>query len=366
MQQKTYIIAEAGVNHNGSVELARKLIEEADRAGADAVKFQTFRAETVAVNAAPKAAYQMETTDGSESQLDMLKRLELPIESYKELIDLCRKKNIDFLSTPGDVESLHFLTDICGLPTIKIGSTGVTCSAFLVEIGRTGKKVILSTGMSTLGDIELALGSLAYGYMQWEKTPKSECDLLSAYAEAQVMGVLRDKVRLMHCTTEYPAPFDEVNLTAMDTLRNSFGLQVGYSDHTPGIAVALAAIAKGATVIEKHFTLDKNLPGPDHKASIEPEELKNMVTGIRQIEKALGNGLKMPSPQERKNIPLVRMSLVAKCAIKKGDTFTAENLVAKRPGTGLSPMRYWDFLGRKADRDYKQDDFIRGFLPEGE
>ncbi len=353
-----YIIAEAGVNHNGSPELAKKLIEAAAKAGADAVKFQTFRAEKLASTAAQKAAYQQKTTDAGESQAEMLRKLELPLAAYPALISLCEEKGIDFLSTPFEAESLKFLTEECRLSRIKIPSGEVTNGPFLLEIARTGLPVILSTGMSTLGEVETALAVLAFGYL-YEGAPRDEEDFSRAYGKAQESGLLRDKVSLLHCTTEYPAPFDEVNLAAMDTMKKAFGLPVGYSDHTAGISIPLAAAARGATIIEKHFTLDKTLPGPDHKASLSPDELTAMVKGIRQIDKAIGNGRKAPTEMERGNLAVVRKSIVAKAAIQAGAVFSEDNLTIKRPATGMSPMRYWELLGKRAVRDYEADELIQ-------
>ena len=354
-----YIIAEAGVNHNGSSEMAKKLVAAAAEAGADAVKFQTFRAEKVASASASNAGYQKETTNAEESQVNMLRKLELPLDAYSEIISLCEKKNIDFLSTPFDTESLRFLTEGCHVSQIKIPSGEITNAPFLLEIARTGKDVILSTGMSTLGEIETGLGVLAFGYLHPEATPRGTNDFSIAYVEARVSGLLHEKVRLLHCTTEYPAPFEEVNLMAMDTMRQAFGLEVGYSDHTEGIAIPLAAVARGAMIIEKHFTLDRTLPGPDHKASLIPEELISMVQSIRQIEKALGNGCKTPMAREQETIPIVRKSLVAQCTIKKGEHFSVDNLAVKRPASGMSPLRYWEMVGRIATRDYMADELIR-------
>lgn len=353
-----YIIAEAGVNHNGSPEIAKKLVEVAARAGADAVKFQTFRAEKLASTLAQKATYQKKTTDAEESQIDMLRKLELPLDAYPELITLCRVRNIDFLSTPFETDSLHFLTEECHVPRIKISSGEITNGPFLLEIARTGLPVILSTGMSTLGEIETALSVLSYGYLR-DNTPRSNEDFSRAYAEAQKRGVLRETVNLLHCTTEYPAPFEEVNLAAMDTMRQAFGLKVGYSDHTEGIAIPLAAVARGATIIEKHFTLDKTLPGPDHKASITPDELATMVAGIRQIEPAIGDGYKAPTTREWENLSIVRKSLVASCEIQKGEHLSMENLSIKRPAAGISPMRYWELIEKRASRYYKTDELIQ-------
>lgn len=353
------IIAEAGVNHNGSMEMAKDLVRAAAEAGADIVKFQTFKAEQIASRKAPKAAYQQETTDAAESQIEMLKKLELPFEAHQELMDFCKQCGIGFLSTPFDGLSLRFLVHECGLETVKVPSGEITNAPFLLEIARTGRDVILSTGMSTLGEIETALGVLAFGYLHREKIPKNGSDFVTAYADAQNDGLLRRKVRLLHCTTEYPAPFDEVNLAAMDALRQAFGLSVGYSDHTEGISVPLAAVARGASIIEKHFTLDRSLPGPDHKASLEPKELKTMVVGIRQIEAAIGDGRKMPTTRERKNLSVVRKSLVAKCTIKAGERFSEANLTVKRPAAGIAPMRYWELLDKKASRDYGIDEPIQ-------
>ncbi len=353
-----YIIAEAGVNHNGSPQLARKLVEAAAEAGANAVKFQTFRAEKLASASASKAAYQKETTDAGESQVDMLRKLELPLGAYRGLIALCKEKSVDFLSTPFEQDSLQFLVKECHIPKIKIPSGEITNGPFLLEIARTGLPVILSTGMSTLGEVEKALSVLAYGYL-YDNAPHGDDDFFHAYWEAQEHGILCDKVSLLHCTTEYPAPFDEVNLAAMDTMRKAFGLEIGYSDHTEGIAIPLAAVARGATIIEKHFTLDRNLPGPDHKASLTPDELAAMVRGVRQIETAIGNGCKTPTARERINLSVVRKSLFAKKKIQVGDIFSANNLTVKRPASGMSPMRYWALMGKKSSRNYEKDELIQ-------
>jgi len=356
--QKTFIIAEAGVNHNGSLELAKQLVDVAVQAGADAVKFQTFRAEKVVSSSAPKAAYQCRTTEENESQLEMLRKLELSEDQHSELITYCQQKGIQFLSTPFDEISVDLLVRKFDLPLIKIPSGEITNGPFLLFIARTGKPVILSTGMSTLGEVETALGVLAFGYTQPHTKP-SLAAFQAAYASAEGQQALRQKVTLLHCTTEYPAPFEDVNLSAMDTLRAAFGLSVGYSDHTPGIAVPIAAVARGAVVIEKHFTLDRHLPGPDHRASLEPVELKQMVEAIRQVEQALGSGLKIPAASEKKkNTLVVRRSLVAACPIKKGEQFTRENIAAKRPGDGCSPMLFWDYIGKWAVKDYLPDEQI--------
>lgn len=355
--QGTFIIAEAGVNHNGNVDMAKQLIFEAAAAGADAVKFQTFNAESLVSSVAPKAKYQLQTTNSNESQKDMLSKLELPLEIYPELIELCKENNIQFMSTPFDIESLHFLVDECNLQVIKIPSGEITNAPFLLEVARTGRRVILSTGMSSMGEIEDALDVLAYGYL-CEGVPLRKEELRKAYMVAQSSSFLRSKVSLLHCTTQYPAPIDSVNLKCIDTMKQAFNLEVGYSDHTMGIEIALAAVARGAKIIEKHFTLDKSLLGPDHKASLEPVEFRNMVTSIRNIEKALGNGLKLPQQEEMDNIVVARKSIVASKDIHQGELFTEENITTKRPGTGVSPMKYWSMLGKKADREYRKDDLL--------
>jgi N-acetylneuraminate synthase len=352
-----FVIAEAGVNHNGSIHLAKKLIDSASEAGADAVKFQTFKTELLVSINAPKADYQIQTTNSDESQYLMLKKLELSEEDHFILMDYCKNKNIQFLSTPFDYSSLRFLVDKLDLPIIKISSGELTNAPFLLQVARTKKKVILSTGMSSLEEITRALGVLTYGYL-YDYFPNHDEDFFEVFLKGK--EVLKEKVTILHCTSEYPTPLEEVNLRAMDTLKETFDLKVGLSDHTPGIIVPLAAIGRDAHVIEKHFTLDKTLPGPDHKASLEPGELKNMIEGIRQIEKALGSAEKQPTTSEEKNKDVARKSLVAFRSIKKGETFTEDNISIKRPGTGLSPFRYWDMIGKIADRDYKEDELLNG------
>jgi N-acetylneuraminate synthase len=354
---RTYIIAEAGVNHNGSLEMAKQLIDVAVDAGADAVKFQTFRAEKLVSRNAPKADYQTKTTDVAESQWDMIKKLELDEDAHRALIDHCGKKNIQFLSTPFDLESVDLLAYIFDLPYLKIPSGEITNGPLLLQIAHTGKPVILSTGMSTLGDIEVALGVLAFGYTQKGEMP-SQAAFQEAYYSCEGQRILREKVTVLHCTTEYPAPFSEVNLKVMDTLSDAFHLPIGFSDHTAGIAVPIAAVARGAVMVEKHFTLDRNLPGPDHKASLEPQELADMIRSIRQVESALGMSTKVPSPSEVRNKPIARKSLVACQMIRQGEIFTEENLAVKRPGTGISPMRYWEWLGKKATKEYLPDEKV--------
>lgn len=328
---RVYIIAEAGVNHNGSIEIAKQLIDAAVQAGVDAVKFQTFKTESLVCKDAKKAEYQTETTDKAESQFEMLKKLELTVDMHKELIEYCKQKNVAFLSTPFDLESIDLLEQL-GMEVYKIPSGEITNYPYLRKIGHTGKKVIMSTGMSSIEEVR------------------------------QAVKVLREngskEVVVLHCNTEYPTPMSDVNLKAMLTLKEELGLEVGYSDHTKGIEVPIAATALGATVIEKHFTLDKNMVGPDHKASLEPEELKQMVQAIRNIEKALGDGKKEPSQSEKKNIQVVRKSIVAKCDISAGETFSENNITTKRPGTGINPMNWEKVIGKKAKKNFKVDELI--------
>lgn len=333
MTKRTLIIAEAGVNHNGQIELAKQLIDVAAEAGADLVKFQTFSADRLATRTAKKADYQTRTTDGNESQHEMLRRLELTAEMHNALITHCAARSIGFFSTGFDIESVDLLVSL-GQGHFKTPSGEITNLPYLRHIGRFGKAVILSSGMATLGEIEAAIDVLEHA------------------------GTPRTSITVLHCTTEYPTPMAEVNLRAMQSIGAAFGVAVGYSDHTSGIEVAIAAVALGATVIEKHFTLDRNLPGPDHKASLEPEELKAMVAAIRNIEVALGDGIKRLTPSEAKNKPIARKSIVAAVEIRKGDVFTADSLTAKRPGSGISPMRWDEVMGRTAPRDFGVDELI--------
>ena len=333
MKNKTLIIAEAGVNHNGDLDRAKQLIDAAAKAGADLVKFQTFSADRLVTRTATKAVYQSQTTDKAESQYEMLRRLELSSEMHRELIAHCAKQNIGFFSTAFDLESVDLLVSL-GQDHFKIPSGEITNLPYLLKIGRLGQNVILSTGMATLGDIEAAIGAL------------------------EQAGTPRAKITVLHCTTEYPTPMTEVNLRAMQSIRSAFGVEVGYSDHTPGIEVAIAAVAMGASVIEKHFTMDCNLPGPDHKASLEPDDLEAMVSAIRNIEIALGDGVKRLTHSEARNMPVMQKSLVASQNIQTGETFSAENITTKRPGTGISPMRWDEVIGRKASRDFAADELI--------
>jgi N-acetylneuraminate synthase len=351
------IIAEAGVNHNGSLDLAHRLVDAAADAGADVVKFQTFRAERLASRVAPKAAYQQRETGAEQSQLDMLRALELSEPAHRELLEHCGERGIEFLSSPFDTESLEFLVSL-GIRRIKLGSGELTNAPMLLAVGQTGLPLILSTGMSTLAEVEAALGALAFGYAPAGAAP-SRAAFHAAWASAEARAKVVRQVSLLHCTTEYPAPRDQVNLRAMHTLEAAFGIPCGYSDHTEGIAVSLAAVALGATIIEKHFTLDRTLPGPDHKASLEPAALKALVDGVREVEAAMGDGVKVPVPVEIPNMIVARKSLVAAKPIARGEPITAEALAVKRPGSGLSPFDYWDLLGTAATADYLPDELIR-------
>ena len=352
-----FVIAEAGVNHNGSLDMAKQLIDVAAKAKADAVKFQTFKTEKAASKKAPKAEYQKQTTDANESQFEMGKRLELSEKMHSILNDYCKKRGILFLSSPFDTDSLEMLTKTFNIPIIKIPSGEITNSPLLLEAAYTGKSIILSTGMSTLGEIEAALGVLAYGYLRKKEQPSLNA-FQSAYFSTSGQNILKEKVKLLHCTSEYPTPYKDVNLKVMDTLYSAFCLPVGLSDHTIGTSISIAAVARGAEIIEKHFTLDKNLPGPDHQASIEPNELTEMVKAIRQVETALGSPMKVPTSLEMENRLVVRKSIVAAREIKAGELFNEENLICKRPGNGLSPAYYWDLLGNKAEKSYETDEMI--------
>lgn len=354
---RVFVIAEAGVNHNGSLELALRLVDAAAQAGADAVKFQTFRADSLVSKSAPKARYQVETTGEGETQHEMIRKLELDEAAHVALIGRCKAVGIEFLSTPFDRESLEMLAAKFDISRIKLSSGDITNAPLLLQAARTGKPVILSTGMSTLGDIEAALGVLAFGYSEPRQEP-STIAFERCYGSEAGRKALRDMVTLLHCTTEYPAPLVDVNLRAMDTLGKAFGLAVGYSDHTPGITIPVAAAALGAELVEKHFTLDRDLPGPDHKASLEPDELRLMVRAIRDVEIALGSPLKQPAASELKNRSVARKSLVAARDIRKGEAFTPVNLAVKRPGDGISPACYWEWMGKLANRDYRRDEKV--------
>lgn len=355
---KTLIIAEAGVNHNGSLDLALKLVDAAAEAGADVVKFQTFKSELVISKFAPKADYQTRNTGTSESQLEMVRKLELDTAAHRKLIERCRERGIAFLSTPFDLESIDLLVNELQLDRLKLPSGEITNAPYLLKCARTGKPLIVSTGMSDLMDVERALGVLAFGFTAKKDAPPSPAAFAAAFKSDAGRQALRDKVTILHCTTEYPTPFSDVNLRAMETLRTTFQLPVGFSDHTPGINAPLAAVALGAVVVEKHFTLDRRMEGPDHKASLEPGELKAMCEGLRQVGAMLGSGNKVAAPSEIKNKDIARKSLVAARPIRAGETFSEANLTVKRPGNGISPMAYWDYLGTAATRDYSEDELI--------
>ena len=350
-QDECLVIAEAGVNHNGDPDLAMQLAATAAASGADFIKFQTFKAKSVVSRQAPKAQYQLEKTGSSETQFEMLERLELSYNLHRELIDECKKQGIDFLSTPCDVDSLHFLTEDLGLKVVKLGSGELDNAPLLYEAAKSNVQIILSTGMGTLGEIETALGILALGMTENGPSPSPQAfrDILFDPAS---WHKLQARVQLLHCTTEYPAAVAQTNLRAMKTIEQAFGLGTGYSDHTNGLSVSLAAVAMGATIIEKHFTLDRNLSGPDHAASLEPAELKSLVDGIRDIELAKGIAIKQPSPPEVANRSIVRKSLVAASPVKKGEMISAHHIAIKRPGTGMSPLHYWDLIGKVASKEY--------------
>lgn len=356
MTDPVFIIAEAGVNHNGSLDLALRLVDVAAQAGADAVKFQTFRADRLATAAARKAEYQVTNTQEGGSQLEMLRRLELSPEDHHLLVERCRQNGIRFMSTAFDAESLALLSTL-DMPAVKIPSGDVTCAPLVLQAARLRRPIILSTGMCTLADIEDALGVVAFGLLN-DGDPAGRADFAAAYASQEGRAALRRYVTLLHCTTDYPAQPESVNLRAMETMRAAFGLPVGYSDHTEGVDVSLAAVALGASVIEKHFTLDRTLPGPDHAASLEPNELVALVRGVRVIERALGSQAKVPGASELPNRNVARRSIVAARPIAQGQRVELADLAYKRPGTGMSPMDLWDVQGRIAHRPYGVDDLI--------
>ena len=329
--EKVRIIAEAGVNHNGDIELAKKLAYEAKAAGADFVKYQTAKVDSLVTSSAKMAAYQEKNTGRVESQYDMLKRLLLPFEAFGEIFDYCRKIGIQPLSTPFDIESIDFLEEM-DIPFWKIPSGEITNYPYLVKIAKTKKPIVMSTGMATLEEVSETIALLE--------------------------GKGASDITLLHCTTEYPTPFEDVNLQAMVTLKKTFHLPIGYSDHTEGILIPIAAVAMGATVIEKHFTLDRNMEGPDHKASLEPDELCKMITSIRTLEEAMGNGIKIPSATELDNAKVARKSLIAKVKISKGELLTEENVTTKRPGDGISPMKWDNVIGTRAIREFAEDEKI--------
>ncbi|AWL11629.1 N-acetylneuraminate synthase [Saliniradius amylolyticus] len=354
---KTLIIAEAGVNHNGDEQLARELVDVAAQAGADIVKFQTFNADNLTTQDAKQADYQAQNMGQQQSQYQMLKALELPTEAFRRLKAYAESQGIGFLSTAFESQSLNFLTSELKLTRLKIPSGELTNSPFVLEHARTGCDLIVSTGMATLADIERALQVIAFGLLNSSGNP-TEALLLQAYSSQQGQEALRQKVTLLHCTTEYPAPMEHINLNAISSMRQTFGLACGYSDHTLGITVPIAAAALGSAVIEKHFTLDPKLPGPDHKASLPPDELTTMVKAIREANQAMGDGIKRPLGDELNNAKAARKSLVASTDIHTGDVLGEHNLTIMRPGDGIPAHRYWDYLGRQALKAYRAGDCI--------
>jgi N-acetylneuraminate synthase len=358
----TYIIAEAGVNHNGSLDRAMQMIEVAVEAGADAVKFQCFVPELLVTNDTPQAAYQrrnLHTQNGRKtSQLDMLRELTLSNAEHQQLVTYCSQNGIEYMSSPFDMPSLRFLCNDINLPRIKFGSGEITNGPLLLEAAEQEKDIILSTGMSNLQEVQTALGVLAFGYTRDRYEQASMNAFQNAFGSEQGQQALRHHVTLLHCTSAYPCPYGEINLRAMDTLAGKFAMAVGLSDHSAGIEIPIAAVARGACMIEKHFTLDKNLPGPDHKASLEPDELNRMVQAIRHIEMALGTGDKNPTDSELDTKLVARKQLVAAKPIKAGELFSEANLTAKRATEGISPMHYWEILGQAARKDYQPDEVI--------
>lgn len=358
ISDKVYVIAEAGVNHNGDLSLAKKLIDVAVDAKADAVKFQTFKAEELTSKIAPQAKYQEENMGIKKPQIDMLKDLELNMEDYIKLYEYAKTKNITFVSTAFDAKNMKFLVDNCHMPFLKIPSGETTNYPYLYNVAKHQIPIILSTGMSTLEEVEQSLAILAYGFAaKREPTNLTEC--LGFCKTDEAKNIIKKNITVLHCTTEYPSPYEDINLRAMKTIKDKFGVKVGLSDHSKGAHIPVAAVAMGAELIEKHFTLDRNMKGPDHKASLEPNELKEMISQIRDIEKALGDAKKEPKASEIKNINVARRSLVAKENIKKGETYTANNIMCKRPGGGVSAIKYWDYLGKKAPIDIIKDEFVK-------
>ena len=357
MTDDVYIIAEAGVNHDGDPGRALALVDAAADAGADAVKFQTFRPEALVTASARQAGYQIRNDGDAGSQLVMLQRLVLRPEDHHALMARCIARGIDFLSSPFDAASADFLIHELRLPCIKLGSGELTNGPLLLQVARADRDLILSTGMATLDEVHEALGTVAFGYLE-RGEPPSRAVLSDALSQPEAHALLRRRVTLLHCTTEYPCPLEQVNLRAMDTLADRFGLPVGYSDHTLGIAVSVAAAARGARVVEKHFTLDRTLPGPDHVASLEPDELAALVKAVRAVSRALGGPDKTPTEVERQNARVARKSLVAARAIVAGEPFSPANLTVKRPGGGRPPLDFWDLLGQPSPRDYAADEVI--------
>lgn len=353
----TFIIAEAGVNHDGELDKALQLVDAAVDAGADAVKFQTFKSENLVTQDAGKAEYQKKLTDSEESQIAMLKKLELPHEHHFQIKDYCEKKGIEFMSTAFDLESLHFLLSEMELKRLKLPSGEITNHPLVYAHAKSGLDIIVSTGMATVGEIESALMVIAGGYLE-HSGEKVGYNWSHAYVNEEAQEMLKRKTSILHCISEYPAPAGSLNLKAISHLRETFGLATGYSDHSLGIWAPISAVTLGATVIEKHFTLDKSLPGPDHKASLEPGELKMMVDGIRNVEQALGSGVKRPVTEELVNREPIRKSLVVNAPLKSGEVITEAHLSVKRPEKGMSPTKYWNVLGKKATRDYCVGEFL--------
>lgn len=354
----TLIIAEAGVNHNGDENIAFRLVDAAYKSGADIIKFQTFKASNLVTQHASQAAYQIANTQIQESQLEMLSRLELSQETHHALVKYCNSLGIEFLSTAFDSDSLHFLVNELGLKRLKLPSGELTNAPLVLEYARTGCDIIISTGMASLAEIETALGIIAFGYITAKNESPRTCAFEKAYSSAEGQRALKQKVTLLHCTTEYPAPINEINLRVIDTLHSAFDLPVGYSDHSEGIFIPVAAASRGSTIIEKHFTLDRNMEGPDHKASLEPDDLAEMVRAIRQVEQALGHKIKAATVSEIKNKDIVRKSLVAAKNIVHGEPFTEENIAIKRPGNGMSPYLYWDIINKRSTQHYHSGDLI--------
>ncbi len=355
--ENVYIIAEAGVNHNGDIEIAKSLVNVAKKSGADAVKFQTFDTSKLVKKDISKADYQSKNTkDSKETQYDMLKKLELKKSEFKELKAYCDKCAIDFLSTPFDLDSLDFLVDL-NVKKIKIPSGEISNLPFIWKIAKKDKPIIMSTGMSDLSEIENAVATIFHSQNN-DKEPSSMDEILEI-CKKEISYTLNSNLSLLHCTSQYPAPLDELNLNCIEMLSEKFGLNVGYSDHSDGIEVSLAAVAKGAKIIEKHFTLDKNLQGPDHKASLEPNELKNMIDGIRKIERALGNNIKRVQNSELDTQTAARQQLIASKPIKKGDIFKSDDFSTRRCGTGIAPFVKWELIGKPSNHDYEEGDLIK-------
>ena len=354
---ETFLIAEIGVNHDGELQKALELIDIASEAGANAVKFQTFNSESLSTKYAKKASYQEKDSKKSESQLDMLKKLELSRDDYDVIKERCLEKNIQFMSTAFDSESLKFLVENIKVKTLKVPSGEITNGPFLLEHARTGLDIILSSGMSNLKEVETALAYICFGYLNPKKEVNPQ-DVNKCYRSKEGKNILKDKVVILHCTSQYPAPLEDINLNALKTLKSEFGIRIGYSDHSLGYLVASSAISLGADVIEKHITLDKNLPGPDHSASLDPVEFKEFVKVIKETEVFLGDGIKRITSSEEETKNVARKSIVANQLIKKGEIFTDENLTIKRPGIGISPMQVWDLYGKESPKDFTKDEII--------